>query len=145
MVGLLQQNTRTLYVAVLNLLMVLNQARVCRTAFTPNDSSKMVQKLHPFVTEHSVYTLLLSILFLSCRATIATDQSESTSLRKLPPTLSRHPSVTVNYADHGTQMEDDTFEHILQETAHHDTVMAFYYMDENNKVPSFWKITEGKG
>ncbi|GFG36936.1 hypothetical protein Cfor_12474 [Coptotermes formosanus] len=65
-------------------------------------------------------------------------QSESTSLRKLPPTLSRHPSVTVNYADHGTQMEDDTFEHILQETAHHDTVMAFYYMDENNKV----KVTE---
>lgn len=77
-------------------------------------------------------------LNLDERANVAKNQSESISTRKLPPTLSRHPSVTVNYADHGTQMEDDTFEHILQETAHHDTVMAFYYMDENNKV----KVTE---
>jgi len=77
-------------------------------------------------------------LNLDERATVAANQSESTSTRKLPPTLSRHPSVTVNYADLGAQMEDDTFEHILQETAHHDTVMAFYYMDENNKV----KVTE---
>lgn len=42
-------------------------------------------------------------------------------------------------------MEDETFEHILQETAHHDTVMAFYYMDENNKVPSHQKSTWDKG
>lgn len=45
----------------------------------------------------------------------------------------------MNYADRGAQLEDDTFEHILQETAHHDTVMAFYYMDENNKVQFFEK------
>lgn len=55
----------------------------------------------------------------------------------MPPTLSRQPSLAVNYADRGAQLEDDTFEHILQETAHHDTVMAFYYMDENNKVQFF--------
>jgi len=79
--------------------------------------------------------IVVTCLFPYCRATVAANQSESTSTRKLPPTLSRHPSVTVNYADLGAQMEDDTFEHILQETAHHDTVMAFYYMDENNKVP----------
>lgn len=42
-------------------------------------------------------------------------------------------------------MEDDTFEHILQETAHHDTVMAFYYMDENNKVPFHQKSIWDKG
>jgi len=77
-------------------------------------------------------------LNLDERATVAVNQSESTSTRKLPPTLSRHPSVTMNFADLGAQMEDDTFEHILQETAHHETVMAFYYMDENNKV----KVTE---
>lgn len=35
-------------------------------------------------------------------------------------------------------MDDDTFEHILQVTAHHDAVMAYYYMDEDNKV----KVTE---
>jgi hypothetical protein len=63
--------------------------------------------------------------------------SETTNVRKLPPTLSRQPSLTVNYADRGAQLEDDTFEHILQETAHQDTVMAFYYMDENNKVQFF--------
>lgn len=68
------------------------------------------------------------------RATGAEDQSEPPCVRKVPPTLSRHPSLTVNYAEHGAQLEDHTFEHILQETAHHDTVMAFYYMDENNKV-----------
>jgi hypothetical protein len=79
--------------------------------------------------------IVVTYLFLYCRASVAANQSESTSTRKLPQTLSRHPSVTVNYADLGAQMEDDTFEHILQETAHHDTVMAFYYMDENNKVP----------
>jgi hypothetical protein len=71
---------------------------------------------------------------VSIRTTGAVNPSETTNARKLPPTLSRQPSLTVNYADHGTQLEDDTFEHILQETAHHDTVMAFYYMDENNKV-----------
>jgi hypothetical protein len=46
----------------------------------------------------------------------------------------------VNYADQGAQLEDDTFEHILQETAHQDTVMAFYYMDENNKVQFLSKM-----
>lgn len=64
----------------------------------------------------------------------AADQSEPSCGQKLPPTLSRRPSLTVNYTEHGTSLENDTFEHILQETAHHDTVMAFYYMDENNKV-----------
>lgn len=68
------------------------------------------------------------------RTTGAVDQSEPLGVRKLPPTLSRHPSLTLNYTKHGAPLEDDTFEHILQETAHHDTVMAFYYMDENNKV-----------
>lgn len=29
---------------------------------------------------------------------------------------------------------DDTFDNILQVTAHHETLMNFYYMDENNKV-----------
>lgn len=33
---------------------------------------------------------------------------------------------------------DDTFDNILQVTAHHETLMNFYYMDENNKM----KMTE---
>ncbi|XP_059482642.1 1-acylglycerol-3-phosphate O-acyltransferase Pnpla3-like isoform X2 [Neocloeon triangulifer] len=33
---------------------------------------------------------------------------------------------------------EDTFDHILQVTAHNDALMAFYYLDENNKV----KVTE---
>ncbi|KAG8230280.1 hypothetical protein J437_LFUL009453 [Ladona fulva] len=37
-----------------------------------------------------------------------------------------------------TAVDDDTFDHILQVTSHHDALMAFYYMDENNKV----KVTE---
>jgi hypothetical protein len=75
--------------------------------------------------------------FVSIRATGVVNPSDVTNARKLPPTLSRQPSITVNCADHGLQLEDDTFEHILQETAHQDTVMAFYYMDENNKVQFF--------
>ncbi|XP_044254020.1 patanin-like phospholipase domain-containing protein atgl-1 isoform X1 [Tribolium madens] len=49
--------------------------------------------------------------------------------------LQRKPSLTINRTDTG---DDDTFEHILQVTSHHETIMAYYYLDENNKV----KVTE---
>ncbi|KAL1509177.1 hypothetical protein ABEB36_003953 [Hypothenemus hampei] len=49
--------------------------------------------------------------------------------------LQRKPSFTVNKTD---TMDDDTFDHILQVTSDHDAVMAYYYLDENNKV----KVTE---
>ncbi|CAG9766070.1 unnamed protein product [Ceutorhynchus assimilis] len=49
--------------------------------------------------------------------------------------LQRKPSFTVNKTD---TMDDDTFDHILQVTSHHDAIMAYYYLDENNKV----KVTE---
>ncbi|XP_069696120.1 uncharacterized protein bmm isoform X2 [Periplaneta americana] len=62
-------------------------------------------------------------------------QADSTDVRL----LSRRSSFAVSCTDLvSTPVEDDTFEHILQETAHHDTVMAYYYMDENHKV----KVTE---
>lgn len=51
--------------------------------------------------------------------------------------LSRKPSFSVNHSSNPA-IDDDTFDHILQVTAHHDALMAFYYMDENNKV----KVTE---
>lgn len=45
--------------------------------------------------------------------------------------LSRQSSVTLEKP----VIEDgDTFEHILQVTAHHEAIMAYYYLDENNKV-----------
>uniref|UniRef100_A0A0A9W8S5 triacylglycerol lipase n=1 Tax=Lygus hesperus TaxID=30085 RepID=A0A0A9W8S5_LYGHE len=47
--------------------------------------------------------------------------------------LSRRGSFTPSET-----MADDTFENILQVTAHHDAIMAYYYMDENNKV----RVTE---
>lgn len=47
--------------------------------------------------------------------------------------FSRRPSVTVNKSFEPF-VDDDTFEHIRRVTAHHDAVMAFYYMDEDNKV-----------
>ncbi|CAG9819778.1 unnamed protein product [Phaedon cochleariae] len=49
--------------------------------------------------------------------------------------LHRKPSFTVNRSD---TMDNDTFEHILQVTSQHDTIMAYYYLDENNTV----KVTE---
>lgn len=49
--------------------------------------------------------------------------------------LQRKPSFTVNKTD---TMDDDTFDHILQVTSQHDAIMAYYYLDENNKV----KVTE---
>lgn len=66
------------------------------------------------------------------------DKPDGVCSRKISPVLSRHPSLVLNAADVGTQLEDDTFENILKETAHQDTIMAFYYTDENNKV----KVTE---
>jgi len=87
-----------------------------------------------------MYIILMYVICVIFRATGTVDQCESTCARKLPPALSRHPSVTVNYTEHGAQLEDNTFEHILQETAPHDTVMAFYYVDENNKVQAFSEV-----
>ncbi|GLH05511.1 Patatin-like phospholipase domain-containing protein 2 [Gryllus bimaculatus] len=52
--------------------------------------------------------------------------------------MSRWPSMTVNRQGTDMPMDNDTFEHILQVTSHHEAVMAFYYMDEDNKV----KVTE---
>lgn len=49
--------------------------------------------------------------------------------------LQRKPSLTVNRNE---TMDNDTFDHILQVTSHHETIMAYYYLDENNKV----KVTE---
>lgn len=51
--------------------------------------------------------------------------------------LQRKPSFTIDKTD---TIDDDTFDHILQVTSDHDAVMAYYYLDENNKV-TIWKIT----
>jgi hypothetical protein len=84
-----------------------------------------------------IVIIVIHIVRMSIRKIGVENPSEVTNVRKLSSTLSRQSSVTTNFADYGTQLEDDTFEHILQETAHQDTVMAFYYMDENNKVEFF--------
>lgn len=58
--------------------------------------------------------------------------------------LSRRSSLTLctNRLDEiaGVKGEhvDDTFEHILNITSHHDAIMAYYYLDENNKVSIFY-------
>ncbi|XP_066254167.1 patatin-like phospholipase domain-containing protein 2 isoform X1 [Euwallacea similis] len=49
--------------------------------------------------------------------------------------LQRKPSFTINKTD---TIDDDTFDHILHVTSDHEAVMAYYYLDENNKV----KVTE---
>lgn len=43
---------------------------------------------------------------------------------------------SINITRHTSQGDVDTFDHILEVTAHHDAVYAYYYMDENNKVNS---------
>ncbi|XP_019869560.1 patatin-like phospholipase domain-containing protein 2 isoform X2 [Aethina tumida] len=55
--------------------------------------------------------------------------------RKIKNMLQRKPSLTISKTD---TMDNDTFEHILQITSQQDTIMAYYYLDENNKV----KVTE---
>lgn len=50
--------------------------------------------------------------------------------------LSRRPSSTFNKTDGA--IGEDNFDNILQVTAQHDAIMAYYYLDENNKV----KVTE---
>lgn len=58
------------------------------------------------------------------------DQS-SGRVFKTKKVLSRQPSLIINRTDTG---DEDTFENILQVTTHHEAIMAYYYMDENNKV-----------
>lgn len=53
--------------------------------------------------------------------------------------LSRRPSTIGNPSD--TQATD-TFEHILQVTSQHDTIMTYYYLDENNKVRNLKNIIQ---
>lgn len=48
--------------------------------------------------------------------------------------LQRKPSFTLSKTGPG----EDTFDHILQVTKHQDSVMLYYYTDENNQV----KVTE---
>ncbi|XP_063233395.1 patanin-like phospholipase domain-containing protein atgl-1 isoform X2 [Bacillus rossius redtenbacheri] len=52
--------------------------------------------------------------------------------------LSRRSSESLMGGEKLSPVEDDTFDHILQVTSHHDAVMAYYYTDEDNKV----KVTE---
>ncbi|KAK9752169.1 Osteopetrosis-associated transmembrane protein 1 precursor [Popillia japonica] len=51
--------------------------------------------------------------------------------------LSRRSSLTLN-ATSDVSIGEDTFEHILQATQHHEALWTYYYLDENNKV----KVTE---
>ncbi|KAI4463341.1 calcium-independent phospholipase a2 ipla2 -related [Holotrichia oblita] len=51
--------------------------------------------------------------------------------------LSRRSSLTLN-ATSDVSIGEDTFEHILQATQHHEAVWTYYYLDEDNKV----KVTE---
>lgn len=44
---------------------------------------------------------------------------------------SRRSSLGLNRCE---IIADDTFENILQVTAHHEALMTFYYMDDNDKV-----------
>ncbi|XP_055314196.1 1-acylglycerol-3-phosphate O-acyltransferase Pnpla3-like isoform X2 [Sitodiplosis mosellana] len=52
-----------------------------------------------------------------------------------------NPAYSFELKTNPTQGEVDTFDHILQVTAHHDSVYAYYYMDDNNKV-KFTKIVD---
>lgn len=45
-----------------------------------------------------------------------------------------NPAYSVEITDAKTQSEVDTFDHILQVTSHHEAVVAYYYMDDDNKV-----------
>lgn len=47
--------------------------------------------------------------------------------------LSRRSSLTLN-ATSDVSIGEDTFEHILQATQHHEALWTYYYLDENNKV-----------
>ncbi|KAK6626382.1 hypothetical protein RUM43_006693 [Polyplax serrata] len=52
--------------------------------------------------------------------------------------LSRRSSVIIHKTESNNENVEETFDQILKVTSHHDAVMAFYYMDENNQV----KVTE---
>ncbi|XP_065159937.1 patatin-like phospholipase domain-containing protein 2 isoform X2 [Atheta coriaria] len=55
--------------------------------------------------------------------------------------LSRTPSFTVTRSDQA--LADDTFDNILEVTAHHDAIMAYYYLEDNKvKVTEIFDVTE---
>lgn len=54
--------------------------------------------------------------------------------------LSKKPNLTtpaVSERKEEDVLDHDAFEHILQVTSDHEAIMAYYYMDENNKVRIF--------
>lgn len=104
----------------------------CQLAITEYGGSKFdVESCQDLKTENKVnldFTLNLD------ESDLPLDQSPARKFNT-QKILQRKPSFTVNRTD---TMDDDTFEHILQVTAQHDTIITYYYLDENNKV----KVTE---
>lgn len=39
-------------------------------------------------------------------------------------------------------LQEDTYDHLLEVIDHHEAIMAFYYMDESNKVILLQSLTE---
>jgi hypothetical protein len=72
---------------------------------------------------------------------LPTDQTSAIKFQNkmLGQASRRSSSISiVNSQTDQNSIAEDTFDHILQVTAHNDALMAFYYLDENNKV----KVTE---
>jgi len=67
--------------------------------------------------------------------------TDQTSAKKFQSKILSRRSSSISVVNSQTDQHsiaEDTFDHILQVTAHNDALMAFYYLDENNKV----KVTE---
>lgn len=63
---------------------------------------------------------------------VTLEDAEMDKSRTMVDGLSIHrPSLALNKCE---IIADDTFENILEVTAHHEALMTFYYMDDNDKV-----------
>ncbi|KAF5308852.1 hypothetical protein FQR65_LT00552 [Abscondita terminalis] len=72
---------------------------------------------------------------LNVNFTVNLDETEHKIGRTFKTQIPTKTNLVVNRTDIG---DEDTFEQILRVTSHHEAIMAYYYMDEHNKV----KVTE---
>lgn len=84
--------------------------------------------------EHIIHFVNFLAVFFCSESPVDKSLQRRFSSSKL---LAKKPNLTTLPLNERTEedvLDDDAFEHILQVTSDHEAIMAYYYMDENNKV-----------
>ncbi|XP_060531801.1 1-acylglycerol-3-phosphate O-acyltransferase Pnpla3 isoform X1 [Cylas formicarius] len=103
----------------------------CQLAITEYGGNALDTNLYGNMTENKM-NLNFTVNLDNCDLPLEQSPGRKFKTKQI---LQRRPSFSVKKTD---TMDDDTFDHILNVTSQHEAIMAYYYLDENNKV----KVTE---